>query len=229
MQKDYLTLQDTAVMLGKSVQTVRRMIKRGDLKAQRIRTPQGFHYVVDREDLGIEVFSNSPIQNADRGLAEAEKTVPTNQNGIPTSQSEVEAHTEAASEAIDKKDGDVVEIEVTNEKIEKENVKTRKAETCTCECDELKAACQALSEQIQDLAVRADERKAEREAQRAKRKAEGQARREFLELKMKACLVTQHREKMSLLRVIERLQGEMESERRKPRSFFAYLIEWLFS
>lgn len=46
MENDTLTLQEAADLLGKSTQTVRRLIKKGDLQAQRIDTPQGFQYAV---------------------------------------------------------------------------------------------------------------------------------------------------------------------------------------
>jgi len=49
MSNEILSLQETADLLGKSTQTVRRMIKKGELEAQRIRTPQGFEYGIYRE------------------------------------------------------------------------------------------------------------------------------------------------------------------------------------
>lgn len=49
MSNEVLSLQETADLLGKSTQTVRRMIKKGELQAQRIRTPQGFEYGIYRE------------------------------------------------------------------------------------------------------------------------------------------------------------------------------------
>jgi hypothetical protein len=67
LQKDYMTLSETAEALGKSAQTVRRMIKKGLLKAQRMRTPQGFNYVVYTQNLGAnggasgEALANEPV------------------------------------------------------------------------------------------------------------------------------------------------------------------------
>jgi len=63
VQKDYMTLSETAESLGKSAQTVRRMIKKGLLKAQRMRTPQGFNYVVYTGDFGANggVRSAEPV------------------------------------------------------------------------------------------------------------------------------------------------------------------------
>lgn len=54
--KDLLSLEETAQVLHKSVQTVRRMIKRGNLAVERIRTPQGFQYAIPRTELPLEKF-----------------------------------------------------------------------------------------------------------------------------------------------------------------------------
>lgn len=54
MGNDVLTLQEVADLLGKSTQTVRRMIKKGDLKAQRIKTSQGFQYGIYRAQIEAE-------------------------------------------------------------------------------------------------------------------------------------------------------------------------------
>jgi len=104
LNKDYLTLQETAKALGKSAQTVRRMIKKGELKAQRMRTPQGFNYMIlgvslGRESIGREtqklaveppalVNALAPIQNPYPPLVDATKQVLTSQN-IATSQNEM--------------------------------------------------------------------------------------------------------------------------------------------
>ena len=68
MEKKFYTLQEAAVKLGKSTQTIRRLIKRGDLISQRVKTPQGFHYVVRIEEPEVEkipeneMLSDSTIQ-----------------------------------------------------------------------------------------------------------------------------------------------------------------------
>lgn len=70
-QKSYLNLEEVAGITNKSIQTLRRLIKKGDLLAKRIKTPQGFQYVVNPEalsKLGYIIpqklmFSNSAIQN----------------------------------------------------------------------------------------------------------------------------------------------------------------------
>lgn len=71
-QKSYLNLEEVAGITNKSIQTLRRLIKKGDLMAKRIKTPQGFQYVVNPEalsKLGYIIpqklmFSNSTIQNS---------------------------------------------------------------------------------------------------------------------------------------------------------------------
>ncbi len=99
-QQDFLTLEEAANGLGKSVQTVRRMIKRGELPAKSVKTPQGFQYVVNRDDVypnatkepgvDLQMFSNSPIQNPIEPLhVELESSVPI-QAPILTSRTDLE-------------------------------------------------------------------------------------------------------------------------------------------
>lgn len=119
-------------MMGKSPQTVRRMIKKGELDAQRIKTPQGFHYVVRRDAVGvpkakrhvvmeeipaateeivqksvaveapIQMLDNLYVQNPPAPLVEATETVLTNQTEILTSRNGLEVHKQADSEGLDK-------------------------------------------------------------------------------------------------------------------------------
>ena len=44
-----MTLNEAADRMGKSVQTLRRMIRKGELQTERIETPQGFQYWVHVE------------------------------------------------------------------------------------------------------------------------------------------------------------------------------------
>lgn len=61
MPPDTITLNEAALKVKKSVQTLRRLIKKGDLHVQRVRTPQGFNYMVSTDQL-LRLFPNSPIQ-----------------------------------------------------------------------------------------------------------------------------------------------------------------------
>lgn len=128
MEQDFLTLEEVAQRLKKSTQTVRRMIKRGELPAQRVKTPQGFHYVVKREHVAeeqeltpsnpipfrepepnapenppIQMFSDSPIQNAAEPQYIEEKPVLINQNQILTNQTAIHPLKEDDFYTIDKK------------------------------------------------------------------------------------------------------------------------------
>lgn len=58
MSKDFITIQEAAELLDKSTQTIRRMIKRGELMAKKIRTPQGFHYVIARDSIDTLPWEN---------------------------------------------------------------------------------------------------------------------------------------------------------------------------
>jgi excisionase family DNA binding protein len=159
MADDFVSLQEAANHLGKSVQTVRRMIKKGELTAERMRTPQGFQYVMKAEELGIKTLSSSTIQKSEEPEPEAKKEVLTNQTEILTSQTEEVVQPKAVLRGIDKK-----------EPLQPSNP--------ACDC-------------------------AKKEKMR-------------------------HEEKMALFRVIEKLQTELDHERRKPRTFMAHLMDRFF-
>jgi len=63
----YFTIQEAADFIGKSTQTIRRMIKSGKFKAKRSRTPQGFNYAISKKEfteaLGISL-NPTPAQPA---------------------------------------------------------------------------------------------------------------------------------------------------------------------
>ena len=48
---EYITIQDASELSGKSVQTIRRAVKAGKLKAKKKRTPQGFNYSISKTSL----------------------------------------------------------------------------------------------------------------------------------------------------------------------------------
>lgn len=86
MDSEFLSLEEVAIRLNKSTQTIRRMIKRGELSAERVKTPQGFQYHVHKEN----IFYNSPIQTEELPRVEAKEKVLTNQTQILTSQNAVD-------------------------------------------------------------------------------------------------------------------------------------------
>lgn len=97
----FLNLEEAALLLKKSTQSLRRLIKKGKLPAQQVKTPQGFRYILRREDLaalkekvGKKLFYNLPIQNAEFPLQDKEKRVLINQNQIPTNQTHFKPHQE---------------------------------------------------------------------------------------------------------------------------------------
>lgn len=48
MSTCYITIKDAAELSGKSVQTIRRLIKSKKVKFKRDKTPQGFNYLIDK-------------------------------------------------------------------------------------------------------------------------------------------------------------------------------------
>lgn len=51
MSDSLLTLNEASSVSGKSVQTLRRAIKSKKIRVRRIKTPQGFNYMIDKESL----------------------------------------------------------------------------------------------------------------------------------------------------------------------------------
>lgn len=48
---EFITITEAANLTGKSIQTIRRMIKRKRIQVRRQKTPQGFNYMVDKYSL----------------------------------------------------------------------------------------------------------------------------------------------------------------------------------
>lgn len=74
-QDTYISIKDAAELSGKSVQTIRRMIKAKKLKFKKERTPQGFNYLLEAES----VYSHFGVQRDD---STPEVTTVTNQTDI---------------------------------------------------------------------------------------------------------------------------------------------------
>ena len=51
MGKEFISIQDASKMTGKSIQTIRRLIKSKGVRSRKIKTPQGFNYALSRSDL----------------------------------------------------------------------------------------------------------------------------------------------------------------------------------
>lgn len=49
MSTCYITIKDAADLSGKSIQTIRRLIKSKKIKFKRDKTPQGFNYLIDKD------------------------------------------------------------------------------------------------------------------------------------------------------------------------------------
>lgn len=184
MESDTLTLQEAADLLGKSTQTVRRLIKKGELQAQRVDTPQGFQYAVLRSSLSprytrfaptpIQSPQAQPIQVQEVGTPSVEVPPPhydwspflTHQTDQPKDQAQ--DHPESFLE----NDYYVLEPSPVQNTVDKESVSSR----------------QLL---------------------------------EFVQMA--------HKEKLMLITILERLQAELERERRLPKTMFQRIAEGLKS
>lgn len=103
-----LTLHEAAELMGKSVQTLRRKIKQGKLDVSRVKTPQGFQYLVAYEELVKRGFvqgkmlPESIVEKSDGALVLEEKEELTTQVDKLTSQSELKVQEKAENEMFDR-------------------------------------------------------------------------------------------------------------------------------
>jgi len=51
MAQTFLTIQESAKLSGKSIQTIRRAVKSKKVKSRKKKTPQGYNYMIDKDSL----------------------------------------------------------------------------------------------------------------------------------------------------------------------------------
>jgi hypothetical protein len=73
METNFITIQDASEISQKSIQTIRRAIKAKKLKVRKMKTPQGFNYLIDKEML----FSLYRIKNTEKASTETQKETTT--------------------------------------------------------------------------------------------------------------------------------------------------------
>jgi hypothetical protein len=65
MTATHISIKESSELSGKSVQTIRRMIKAKKVKFRKEKTPQGFNYLIDKDSLceyfGIKIEKEEPI------------------------------------------------------------------------------------------------------------------------------------------------------------------------
>ncbi|MBI2638530.1 helix-turn-helix domain-containing protein [Candidatus Peregrinibacteria bacterium] len=61
---ELITINDAATFSGKSIQTIRRMIKQKKIRVKRQKTPQGFNYLIIKDSLSefIDAHTQPPTQ-----------------------------------------------------------------------------------------------------------------------------------------------------------------------
>ena len=69
---EFITINDASSLAGKSIQTIRRMIKRRKIQVKKQKTPQGFNYMVIKESLLDFMKNNTEVE-----VEETETTEPT--------------------------------------------------------------------------------------------------------------------------------------------------------
>ncbi len=159
---DFLTLQEAALILKKSVQTVRRLVKNGEIPAQQISTPQGFHYLIPKDILRHNQRPTHVDLQEKKAVLIPHEILLTNQTQNPTTQDEI-----STTQNLDPTSQ--TDSELTIPTSQNENPTTQNLERI---------------------------------------------------------LIGHFQEKQFLYRVLNQVQTELEYERRRPRSLFAYLAEW---
>ncbi len=83
MSTCYITIKDASELSGKSIQTVRRLIKSKKVKFRRDKTPQGFNYLIDESSF-VEFYniarSQKPIKAKKETSAKTTKAVTSKKN-----------------------------------------------------------------------------------------------------------------------------------------------------
>ena len=183
MESDTLTLQEAAELLGKSTQTVRRLIKSGVLQAQRIETPQGFQYAVLRSSLSARFTRVAPAVT---------------QNPQPQQRQEVQ-------------DVKVSAVEVPPVHYDWYPFLTNQNQSSGKEAQNLPESF--LENDYYVLEPSPVQEKADKESV---------SNRQFMEFVQMA-----HKEKLMLITILERLQAELERERRQPKTVFQWIGQGL--
>lgn len=74
---EFITITEAANVTGKSIQTIRRMIKRKRVQVRRQKTPQGFNYLVDRQSLEAYLQNrDNQMNNQIMGMAGGSAPLP---------------------------------------------------------------------------------------------------------------------------------------------------------
>ena len=91
-QDRYITIKEAAEISNKSIQTIRRAIKARKIECKKLRTPQGFNYLIDRESF----FNEYNLQRAET----TQRIIPQEGSAVvaPTHNAQIEAFQEQISD-----------------------------------------------------------------------------------------------------------------------------------
>lgn len=91
MEINFISIQEAADLSQKSIQTIRRAIKSKKLKVRKMKTPQGFNYLVDKNSLcgfygvkNVETSETVKEDNVDNSESKISTSKSTNKNVIST-------------------------------------------------------------------------------------------------------------------------------------------------
>lgn len=148
MSQNFLSINEAARKLQCSTQTVRRMLKRGEIQAEKMKTPQGYQYIIP--------------------LSELEEHLPTSQLN-------------QLSQQVDQLD---------------------------MQMDSQRGSCAGLGDVIKSVngVVRSTDQSTNPVSS--------------------SVLIQLNKENIKLIELCQKLQVELDQEKRKPRSFLAHLFDW---
>ena len=81
----YLSIKEAADLSGKSIQTIRRLIKSKKVKFKKDRTPQGFNYLIDEQSF-CDLYNLNRSQTARKIETQEETTTVTSAEVTPVQQ-----------------------------------------------------------------------------------------------------------------------------------------------
>ncbi len=88
MKNDLIDINEAASICGKSLQTIRRAIKAKKLSARRLRTPQGFNYMISRQSV-MDFFGVKKTSEGLRAIPVEEAfQAPSSSSSLPKQESD---------------------------------------------------------------------------------------------------------------------------------------------
>lgn len=84
METNFISIQEASEISQKSIQTIRRAIKSKKVKVRKMKTPQGFNYLVDKKSLcgfyGVQNVNTAKTIDKDDYIADVDSKIATSKS-----------------------------------------------------------------------------------------------------------------------------------------------------